>query len=139
MDKEKLLAAVERLRHDLARVEDQVGVVEALLAGELTPGQVAKGLIGDFVIAWGKAYKGQTYHVDNWPAAMAKTKKLLKELSADEIRKRMALFVASRESFYVNARHPLMMFFAAVNKLGGDGDLLDDKYKGAEEVDEPPI
>lgn len=127
MDTEKVLQAMKLLRAEHAKLGGQIDTIEALLMNEATPGQIAKGLVGDFVIVWGKRYKGQTYVIANWPRELGAVKRLLKELSADELRARMVRYVASEDPFYAGARHPLPMFWAAVNKFGkvAENGLLD--------------
>lgn len=120
MDKEKLLQAVKTLRAAHDKLGGLIDTIEALSMEEATPGQIAKGLVGDFIVVWGKRYKGQTYVVTNWPRELGAVKRLLKGMSADELRARLVRYVASDDPFYAGARHPLPMFWAAVNKFGAE-------------------
>lgn len=141
VDKVKLDGLVRRIRAENGKILELLEAVDALLNQEATPGQIARQLIDGFIAGWGTIYKGRTYHVPNWPAAMAGMKKLLKDMDVLEVKRRQVRYLESREGYYVDAGHPLPLFFASINKWGTapERGLLDGagaKYRGVTEGDD---
>lgn len=132
----ELLLKIRKSREATAALVDEL---ESLLAGEQTPGQIAKLLVDTFRARWSTANRGQTYVVSNYAAALAGMKKLLKDLSRDEILKRIDGYLASRDRFFVEGKHNLSTFISQINRFGSTPDLLggEDKYRGITKGDKP--
>jgi hypothetical protein len=103
-----------------------------VLAAEQTPGQQAKLLVDTFSRRWAAVNRGQMYVISNWPGAIAGMKRLLKDLSRDEILTRIDGYLASRDRFFVDGKHNLSTFISQINRFGSTPDLLggEDKYSG---------
>lgn len=123
------------LRDGLAKMGSQLDALEALMSSEPTPGQLAKGLVGTFIIEWGKRYPGPAYAVTSWPREIGNFKRLLgkpNNLKADELHRRIERYIRSNDKYYAGEHHPLGLFFQAVNRFADDppasllGPRLDD-------------
>jgi len=117
IDREKFEALLKRIAANLAKAGEDLGALEALLNEQATPGQLAKRAIDNFGALWVRRYR-QVHVIANWPAAMAAMKRLLKDMPLDELNARAARYLESRDPFYAEARHPLMMFVSTINKWG---------------------
>jgi hypothetical protein len=123
----KLEALAKALRVTHAKLGEQLDTFDALLAGESTPAQTAKMLVGAFIAAWNARYRGATY-VPDWVKDLACMKGLLKSgLTADEIQARIPRYLASQDTYVTQARHPLGLFKANINKFSG-GERQDDEH-----------
>lgn len=124
------IAAVQRRLRELANELLELADEVALASGEApSAGQEAKRLLDLYVSLWHQRYKGRRYVVHNGGKLINLLKALLRSTKPGDLEGRMARFLDSADPFYVQARHPLEMFCAAVNKFAAvereDGGLLD--------------
>lgn len=118
MDKTKFETRLNAMAKLLEAMGDELTAMRAVLDGEQTPAQDAKAVVTTFCRVWGLRYKGHTY-VPVWAKDMAQAKRLLKDLTADDLFTRIGQYVKSDDPFYRNARHPFGMFVVNVNKFPG--------------------
>lgn len=117
-DRAKLEVLAKALRVTHAKLGEQLDTFEALLAGESTPAQDAKMLVGDFVAAWHAKYRGEHYVVD-WVKDLASMKFLLKSgLTTEEVQGRLGRYLQTQDLYVSQARHPIGLFKANINKFG---------------------
>lgn len=116
-----LRTQLDKCDRSLAALLEEVRGLRLMLDGEATPGQEAQGLVKDFAAAWNGKYAGQAY-VPNWAKDVALVKRVLKTLDPAEVRLRIARYLASTDTFYSEARHPIGLFVAAVNKFAQPAD-----------------
>lgn len=128
-DEKKIPAAVaaqiEKARMAWGKLGDELDALEAMVAQEPTPSQLAKQILSTYMTLWNQRYPGRRC-VPNWPKDMAIAKRLLKHLDVDEIGRRLVTFFQMRDAFYTDAWHPLGMFASSINKLGGRGPGSDE-------------
>lgn len=96
--------------------------LDATLNEQPTIGQQAKALLDLFVSSWTQKYQGQRYVVTQGGRDMQALKRAIEPLGVDEVRRRLLAYLASPDPFYGNARHPLTLFIASINKFGRDVD-----------------
>lgn len=125
MSPKALEAAWDRVMKAKAELDDALENYALAQAGQETPGQQAKSLINAYVRAWAKKYPGQTY-LPSWPRDTKNFKTLLKTFSAEQIREKLAAYLRSDDTFFVNAKHDLSAFPSAINKLTTAAPLLMD-------------
>lgn len=114
----KLESCLKGLQTQHAKMAEQIAEFEAFLAEGNTPGQAAKKWLTAFGGAWLDRYRGEKFVVSNWPKDMAIAKRLLAQLDHEELLARARRYLADRDPFYLNARHPLGLFATNVNKYG---------------------
>lgn len=116
MERAKIQSALNKARALLEQTAEQLEALEALLNDGDTPGQQARQALAFYGKAWEQRYR--TRHlVPHVAGAMAQIKKLLREMTLEELQRAMTAYLQSRDRFYVEARHPLSMFVKAVNKF----------------------
>lgn len=120
---------IEKLEKALAANRKAAELLEDALAAakqEPTHGNAAKDLVSRFVVLWGQRYRGQTY-LPTWAKDIAQMRRLLKSLTIEQIEGRMRAFLADQDTFLSNARHPLGLFVAGINRysanLPGNGKM----------------
>ncbi len=131
MDAEKFRVSLHGARLTLAKVAEQLDALEAMLDGQPTAAQNTKHAVLTFKQLWDQKYRGQSY-VIAWAKDSAIMKRLLQSLPLLELEDRIERYLQSPDPFYTQARHPLALFSAAVNKLGTlplGGELDDDVAK----------
>ena len=75
--------------------------------------------IDEWCDRWGNAYPGDRYEVGPHGGKYgANLKRLEKALGRDELLARFDRYLASRDEFYVNARHDLGVFISQINRFG---------------------
>lgn len=124
----KLEHAAEQLRAAFAKAAEALEALEAVIYNRETAGQHAKTLLGAFVQAWQGRYRGARYIVSG-ARDMAGLKRLIVSgLEVEDVRGRLIRYVASNEPYLIDARHPLALFLANVNKYDAapadDGGFL---------------
>lgn len=126
-DRARYERMAKRLRAGAGVLEELALEVEAMLGEKATPGQDAKRALDWFCGAWQGRYA--TKYVVNGAKDMAMLKRVLKSMSVDELELRMKRFFESSDPFYVNAKHGLGVFVAAVNKFGASDGREEEDLK----------
>lgn len=108
------LAATKKLAHELL---DRIGRLEEIAANGQTS---TRALVVEFIAAW-QQQTGDTY-VENWARDLGIMRRLLKALSAEDLRWRMGRYFAQREAFVERAGYSLPVFGQTVNSLGRAAD-----------------
>lgn len=111
-----LTALVERLRAQQAKSYELLEEIQAVLATEATPGQLAKRALDRFVMLWRERY--QAVFVVNGAKDIAALKRVLRVVAPDDLDRRMVLYLRNEEPFVVQAHHSLAVFVATVNRYG---------------------
>jgi molybdopterin converting factor small subunit len=111
---------LDKIHRELeALTKRNVEVIEelrALLAEEPSETQYANRLLAYFCEQYEKRH-AKKYVVANGAKAVQQLRRLLKQIPPREIAGRMQRFLVSKDPFYVDAKHDLHVFIAAVNKF----------------------
>lgn len=128
----KLDELIKRARASWAKLGEDLDAIEAIGAGEVGPGKQAKTFLKAYALVWnrhhgiavpiGPLVPGDIVKVGGFVIDWAKdtmlAKRLLKQVNAQELHDRAARYLASRDPYYTNAKHPLGLFEKSINKWG---------------------
>lgn len=122
---EGVIARMRKVSADAAAVADDL---EALLDGADTTGQLVNRLMKAWGAAWSIRNGGRTYVFTARAANAGALKRLLAAgMKAEDIEARMEQYCASRDPFYVTARHAFEVFVKSINKFTGTAEARDDE------------
>lgn len=107
--------ALTQIRSTFEKLGAQIDALTALLAQEPTVGQNAKKILDFYAGKWGLRHEGAKF-IPNGAKDMNLLKRLQKDLEPGEICRRMLRYLASQDKFIVEAKHPIGLFVANVNK-----------------------
>ena len=105
----KLEPLVKELESTIAGAYDKLHAIKILLAGGNPVGEV----MDYYSRSWNKLY-GAAYAWDR-RREPAQIKRLLMQLSVDQIKSRIVVYLSSDESFYVRNKHPFGVFVSQIN------------------------
>jgi hypothetical protein len=110
----KLVAAERELQAKLAAIHAEV---DALLAGKPGVGARIRAFQAAFVTAWQTRYHGEYL----WTATrdVPHIKRLLQAFPDDELATRAASYIRNPDPFYLQRRHPFVVFASSINSHGG--------------------
>lgn len=132
---------LKQIKTTALKLVEMVEAYEAQQSGDATPGQQAKELVTRFTVLWTNRY--QQAYVPTWGKDIASMKRLLGKLAPAAIEQRMAQYLKSGETFYVQARHPLNLFVLNVNKFTGQAPKAqqadDDLFSGPSDCRHAPL
>ena len=116
---EQILRQLSDVQSTLIALTAQVQLLTDGLQEVPTPGHQAKVLLKAYAALWSARHRGAEFYI-NWAKDVAQIKRLLgKNLTPGEIERRMRLFLASTDTFAVNAHFPIGLFVSTVNKFAG--------------------
>jgi hypothetical protein len=123
---------VAKLRELQEQADDVTEEIEKVLGGSVPLGKTLSALEGAFEQAWETRYKGRYV----WLRARDRGhfKRLLKAMDADELRRRMAVYIKNGDPFYVQARHSFGLFVSSVNSHASHTVTA---HEGSFELDAP--
>lgn len=119
----KMAVLVEKFLAQQAKGYEILEEMKALLDSEPTQGQLAKRLLVYFATHWRRRFDESL--VVNAPRDLAALKRLLKQLPAAEIERRMTMYLADPDDFARRNRYTLAIFVARVNHYGLAGAQAD--------------
>jgi hypothetical protein len=124
---DKVKAIVEQLRAIVTRQEQLLADLDAVLAAEPTPGQNAKRLLDFFCKHWEKKFNEK--YIVNGAKDMKMLKRLLSQLQADEIARRIRVyFNTTDDEFFTSSRFALSVFVSSINRIGVAPDVPIDRF-----------
>ncbi len=106
----KLIAAQQDCFEKLTVIQSEL---QSILGGGVALGQRIKDIQHTFGDEWAKRY-GQPY-VWNYAKDVPNIKRLLRTLPADEIQKRVLVYLRNNEPFYTTNRHAFGLFVTSIN------------------------
>jgi hypothetical protein len=115
-DDDRIGKALADCRNQMRKSLEALVVLEALLAGKLTPGQQAFKLMGEFTTAWAKKHGGRKYPVAG-AKEMSILKRLLKSTSFEDLVGFLPGYFASKDPFVVNNGFTIGIFASQVPRL----------------------
>jgi len=113
----KILNQLASIKAEHLRLGDQLLELEKLLTLNPTTGQQVKQLFEFWHAQWGLIYKRP--YVFAHAKDAASFKRLLKDLSIDEVRARMVRYLKDPDGFFQMQQHPLGLFVAQINRFTG--------------------
>lgn len=122
---DKVVAALAKIRKAWEGLGEALDEADALLKGDITPAQQTKAVLTAWAAKWTAAHRGEHY-VINWPKDTAIFKRLMKSIETVDLLERVDAYLAERDPFVTEKRHPLGLFAANVNKYAGRGARPDD-------------
>lgn len=110
----KTIAEARKL---LTAALEKLDAVEQRVVAAPSDRQVIKKVMTAFDELRARRYDGEKY-LFNGAADAAQTKRLLKSMSREEIWKRMQVYIASNDPFFMKVRHSYGVFVKSINALG---------------------
>lgn len=123
--KKQVEGVIARMRKTAEDLLTQASDLEAVLNGDDTTGQQVGRLFDRWALHWRARYRNKYVFVARAKAG-AGFKRLLKDMTLDDIDARMQQYVASNDPFYTMTLHSIDAFFTAVNKFPGTGTTTDE-------------
>lgn len=114
----KLADLVLKARDQWRKLGDALDDLEAIAAGTPTRATEAKRLVVAFAAKWKRAYRGESYVIDFAKDIGATRALLTRGHEAAEIERRQDRFLACRELWLTEKRHPYGMFISTINRWG---------------------
>lgn len=111
----KLHNAISAVKAEHVRLGERLLDLEKLATHEPTAGQQMKRLIDSWFTRWGAQYRERYVPTEK---DRGNFKRLLKDLTADEIDARMVRYLADQDPFLAMQKHPLNIFFSQINRFG---------------------
>ena len=105
----KLVPLVTDLEATLARAHDQLAGIQRILAGGNPVGDVIDYFSRNWQAQYGSAY---TWNRKVDPATI---KRLLRSLSVPDLKRRIIVYFATADLFYVKNQHPFSVFVSTIN------------------------
>lgn len=118
----KLTDIVAVLRPLYLRLGEALDNADAILAGAQTIGQHGEAIVKWYKSVWEREYRDLFV----WGKAdVAIVTQLLKAgMPVEEVRRRLAAYLAAREQFYVMSKHSIPVFRVSVNRFARGGEAL---------------
>lgn len=129
----KLLPLAKELHEKLGAVLEEV---DALAGGGAGISEKTKAIREAFDAAWCDRYAAGEHGRYLWrnPVDAANVKRLTKALGVDELRARIARYIANEDPYVVRARHPFGLFVSGINSYAGPAAAPEDL-----ELDAPTV
>lgn len=107
------------MRDEYQKLGSLIDEFEAIAGGGPTIGEKLRELEAHYSDLWQVRY-GSPYTWTDFKLTRGQWKTLLRKLSIDALKDRVANYIRNSEPFYADKRHPFGMFVATVNQHVGD-------------------
>jgi hypothetical protein len=111
---ERAAGLLDALADQHAKTGELLEDLTKIVAGETTIGKIMRRVSDHYLDVWEQRYHSKYV----WQGAKdsAKLKRLLKILDVEDLEARIVAFLKDNDAFYVQTRHPFVLFAANVNR-----------------------
>lgn len=111
---DRLAKLADAFRANQAKGYELFEEMQAVLAEEATPGQLARRALETFGKLWTERYKAK--FLASHARDLASLKRILKTLSVEDIEGRMRAYLKDQDRFIASTNHSLPLFVSSANK-----------------------
>jgi hypothetical protein len=109
---------LEALADQHVKIGELIEELTKIIAGETTIGKIMRQVSDHYLDVWEQRYHSRYI----WAGARdsAKLKRLLRILAPEDLEARIVAFLKDSDPFYVQTRHPFVLFAANVNRYAAE-------------------